>query len=154
MRRTYPLGKRLGLTLVEVVVGLAIAGTLLSAVIITSTHHAKQMRLADQKRSAAELADRFLSRWSHYGFRDQDQKRAIEEVRSLLDPSISREFLLRAEQVGQDIQLEGGLQSNSIQAVQQASDFPRRLEAIRVSVFDALGHRVTYVDIARMGDAQ
>ena len=51
-------------TLVEVVVGLVLMGTVLTAAIRGLANHREQIRLSDQRWLAAELTDDLLVRWS------------------------------------------------------------------------------------------
>lgn len=53
-----------GLTLIEVVVGLALLGTVLSTAIVAGSSHLGQLRAAEQKRTGAIVLDQFLSQWS------------------------------------------------------------------------------------------
>lgn len=61
-------GSRTGLTLIEVVAGLALMGTLLVAVLLGASSHLRQLRTARQKTSAIESLDRLLPFWSRDGF--------------------------------------------------------------------------------------
>lgn len=137
MHPRFQRGKRLGLTLIEVVVGLAIAGSLLSVVIMTSTHHVKQLRLAKQKRAALQSVDRFLSIWSRYDFRAADRQQSEEEFAEASSPNITGQFRLEVSTV-----------------VNQEAIQPAFLEPVRVSMFDPAGRRITFVDIARLKEAQ
>ena len=64
-------GSRTGLTLVEVVAGLALMGTLLVAVILGASSHLRQLRTVERKKAAIESLDKLLASWSHHGFYDQ-----------------------------------------------------------------------------------
>ena len=55
--------RRRGLTLVEVVVSIALIGTLLSGVVMAMARHRHQLALADQKIEAIEAADDLLKQW-------------------------------------------------------------------------------------------
>lgn len=54
-----------GFTLMEVVVGLALAATLLVAVLAACGHHLRQLRLADSRMIAIKTADQMLAEWYH-----------------------------------------------------------------------------------------
>lgn len=64
----YEPGSRTGLTLIEVVAGLALMGTLLVTVLLGASSHLRQLRAAQQKTIAIESLDRLLSLWSSDGF--------------------------------------------------------------------------------------
>lgn len=71
-------GKRVGLTLIEIVVALAIAGGLLVAAILSATQHQRQIVLANEKQQAIETLDRFLTQWSKYDFEDAHRSEAAQ----------------------------------------------------------------------------
>jgi type II secretory pathway pseudopilin PulG len=53
-----------GLTLVEVIAGLALLATLLAAILVAFGRQAAQMRKSRDRLKAVELADRLLGDWS------------------------------------------------------------------------------------------
>ena len=71
-------GHRSGLTLIEVVVGLAIAGTLLATTIMAATAQRRQLKQANQKQQAVELIDRFLTAWTQGRFKATLEQSAAE----------------------------------------------------------------------------
>jgi hypothetical protein len=58
-------GRAAGLTLIEVVAGLALLSTLLVAVLTTKAKLTRQWSLAQQRLRAAEAADALLTAWWH-----------------------------------------------------------------------------------------
>lgn len=56
-----------GLTLIEVVAGLALLGGLLIASVTALSAHTEQLRTADRKRFAVKAADRLLANWFENG---------------------------------------------------------------------------------------
>lgn len=75
-KRNSLIGWPSGLTLIEVVVGAAIAGTLLVSAILGASSHRRQLRLAQQKMEAVESIDRLLSAWAVYGFASESLPKA------------------------------------------------------------------------------
>ncbi|WP_390621105.1 type II secretion system protein [Stieleria neptunia] len=74
-RRSRVVAKRIqrrrqGVTLIEVVASIAIAGSLLSVVIIGGSQHLRQLKQARDKRIATEALDGFLSAWSVSNFNE------------------------------------------------------------------------------------
>ena len=67
-RRIWFSGRRNGLSLIKVVAGVVIAGTLLVAVINASSMHSRQLRQIESKQAAIDAIDRFLVRWSFSKF--------------------------------------------------------------------------------------
>ncbi|QDT07424.1 hypothetical protein K227x_58510 [Rubripirellula lacrimiformis] len=57
-----------GITLVEVIAGLALMGTLLTTVVISSSQHLRQLKAAERKRESVARLDDFLSSWSISNF--------------------------------------------------------------------------------------
>ena len=55
---------RHGLTLVEVVAGLALLATLLVSILMAFSAHAGQIRAAQDRLQAIEIADALLTRWT------------------------------------------------------------------------------------------
>jgi type II secretory pathway pseudopilin PulG len=51
------------MTLVEVVAGLALLGSLLSGILLATSHSARQARLAERRREAVTAADALLADW-------------------------------------------------------------------------------------------
>lgn len=70
-RNNCARGLRTGLTLIEVVAGLALMGTLLVTIILSANSHLRQLRTVERKKAAIESLDKLLASWSHYGFYDQ-----------------------------------------------------------------------------------
>jgi type II secretory pathway pseudopilin PulG len=56
------------MSLIEVVVGIALMGTLASSVIMAGSAHLRQLNAAQQKRRAAEALESFLTHWSRHDF--------------------------------------------------------------------------------------
>lgn len=71
---------RTGTTLIEVVAGLALMGTLLTVVMIGSTQHARQAKAADRKRLAVQKLDRLLGEWSLQGYPTKGLDRAAAKA--------------------------------------------------------------------------
>src|SRR5436190_9188313 len=61
-RRPTP-ARRLAMTLVEVVAGLALLGTLLAAVLVVRARYAHQSAAAERRLQAVAAADALLSAW-------------------------------------------------------------------------------------------
>lgn len=59
------------MTLIEVVAGIALLGTLMVMVLIGSSQHLRQLKVAKQKRQAIALLDRFLAGWASHDFSDE-----------------------------------------------------------------------------------
>ena len=74
-------GRQSGLTLIEVVVAIAIAGTLLVSTLAGLAAHQRQVRSAERKAIALDAVDRFLSIWSASGFRDASIRKAATKAR-------------------------------------------------------------------------
>ncbi len=94
-KRNWPSGWRNGLTLIEVIAGVVLAGTLLVAIINASSMHLRQLKLIDRKVVAAAAIDDFLNQWSRYQFSQSDLTRASKESGCVLEdesvlPSESR----------------------------------------------------------------
>lgn len=62
-RRRARRRQALGLTLIEVIAGLALLGTLLVAILLAKGRYARQWTLANRRVEAATAADALLSRW-------------------------------------------------------------------------------------------
>lgn len=58
---------RSALTLIEVVAGLALMGTLLAAIMVAGSAHARQAKAAADKREAVIMLDRLLNAWAQDG---------------------------------------------------------------------------------------
>lgn len=56
-----------GLTLIEVVVSIALIGTLLSTAILASSSHLAQAEAAHRKLLASKCLDQFVSNWNRQG---------------------------------------------------------------------------------------
>ena len=69
-----------GMTLIEVVAALALAGSLLTVTIVGSTRHLRQMKAAERKSQATKRLDRFLSAWSFANFRLANAANAAEQA--------------------------------------------------------------------------
>jgi len=65
MSRTFfkPFG-RAGLTLVEVIAGLALLATLLASILVSFGAHIAQIRAARDRLAAVDAADRLLKEWT------------------------------------------------------------------------------------------
>ncbi len=72
-------GLRNGLTLIEVVVGIGLAGTLLVSIMMAATGHRKQLRQMRDRQVAMDAIDRFLSQWARYEFSDQGRERSAKQ---------------------------------------------------------------------------
>lgn len=72
--------RRSGMTLVEVVVGLALMGSLLAMALVAGSSHLRQMKAAERKRESVELLDAFLSHWAQSRFSDDEARHAAESV--------------------------------------------------------------------------
>lgn len=59
--------RRPGLTLIEVVAGLALMGTLLTTLLLAHSAHARQVRAAQDKLAAVDALDGLLTRWEVAG---------------------------------------------------------------------------------------
>lgn len=55
--------RRGGLTLLEVIVAIVLLATLLVGVLVATGRHLRQIRAADQRRQAIEIADGLLAQW-------------------------------------------------------------------------------------------
>ncbi len=55
--------RRGGLTLIEVVAAIAILGTILVAVVLARTRHARQIALTERKAAAVRAADELITGW-------------------------------------------------------------------------------------------
>ena len=58
-----------GITLIEVVAGLALMGTLLTVILVGSSQHLRQLKAAQQKRDSVRMLDEFLATWSAHRFK-------------------------------------------------------------------------------------
>lgn len=58
-----------GLTLIEVVVGLALLATLLAAALAAGSSHLRQAKAAEEKIAATRILNRFLTEWAANGYR-------------------------------------------------------------------------------------
>ena len=59
---------RRGLTLVEVLAGIALMGTLLTSAIVASGRHSRQMRVAREKQYAVKALEDYLGLWAQGEF--------------------------------------------------------------------------------------
>jgi type II secretory pathway pseudopilin PulG len=87
-KRVWSNGKRDGLTLIEVIAGVVLAGTLLVAIINASSMHKRQLKLIDRKVVAAAAIDDFLNQWSRHQFAQADVDRATKASGCLLEDHI------------------------------------------------------------------
>ncbi len=71
-KRTFHFGWRSGLTLIEVVAGMAIAGTLLVSVILATSVHRRQVKQSVLKQEAIVAVDRLLCAWAAEDFRQNE----------------------------------------------------------------------------------
>ncbi len=62
-RRRLACYLRQGFTLIEVVTGLALMGTLLVAILLAHGRHGRQIRSAQHRLAAIDAADRMLADW-------------------------------------------------------------------------------------------
>lgn len=62
--RNHKKRRRLGLTLIEVVAGLALLSTLLVATLVAYRGHVRQVRVAQQRLDAIEKIDTLMADWS------------------------------------------------------------------------------------------
>ncbi|MEO1527310.1 MAG: type II secretion system protein [Planctomycetota bacterium] len=67
MIRNRPHSRR-ALTLIEVIAGLALMGTLLTVVLVAGSKHASQLKQAERKREATRRLDALLTHWSQSHF--------------------------------------------------------------------------------------
>lgn len=58
-----------GISLIEVVVGITLMGTLATSAIIAGSSHLRQLHAAQAKHRAVESIDQFLTQWSSYNFK-------------------------------------------------------------------------------------
>ena len=65
------------MTLIEVVAGLALMGTLLTAVLVGGSRHLRQLKLAEHKVASVRVLDQFLTTWSSFNF---DSERISDAV--------------------------------------------------------------------------
>lgn len=83
-RTSLKFHSRSGLTLVEVVAGIALLSTLLVSILMSYGAHAGQIRAARQRVQAIEAADRLLSNWMTLGelpaVGDQDMLPGSDEL--------------------------------------------------------------------------
>ena len=83
-RRYSKLRSRSGLTLVEVVAGIALLSTLLVSILLSYGAHAGQIRAARQRMQAIKAADQLLSNWMAQGdlpaVGDQDMLPGSDEL--------------------------------------------------------------------------
>ncbi len=70
--RRYYAGYRSGLSLIEVVAGTALAGTLLVGVLLAMSAHAKQLRQIELGEAGLQLIDKMLSAWALRDFDNED----------------------------------------------------------------------------------
>lgn len=71
-KRIFRSGWHSGLTLIEVVAGMAIAGTLLVSVILSTSVHRRQVKRAMLKQEAIVALDRLLCAWAAEDFRSTE----------------------------------------------------------------------------------
>lgn len=73
MLRTSKTDLRYGLTLIEVVVGTVIAGTLLVSILLSASTFSRQRVHLEEKREALRSIDRFLAEWSLSDFAEDSE---------------------------------------------------------------------------------
>lgn len=73
-----PKCDRNGITLTEVVIGIALLGSLLSLIIVGSGRLARSKRIAELKVEAIEHLDRLLGEWSISGYPETGESGTIE----------------------------------------------------------------------------
>lgn len=78
-----PKCDRNGITLTEVVIGIALLGSLLSLIIVGSGRLARSKRIAELKVEAIEHLDRLLGEWSISGYPETGESGTIEGQSSL-----------------------------------------------------------------------
>lgn len=67
-----------GLSLIEVVAGLALMGTLLTIVLVSSSQHLRQLKAAERKRQSVQMLDDFLASWSVNRFAPETIDEAVQ----------------------------------------------------------------------------
>jgi type II secretory pathway pseudopilin PulG len=72
------------MSLVEVVVGIALMGTLAASAVLAASSHFRQLRSAKLKQHGVELIDRFLVQWSRHNFRADSIEFAARDSNVLL----------------------------------------------------------------------
>lgn len=70
------LSRRNGVSLIEVIVGIALMGTLAATAIIAGSAHLRQLKVAEKKRLAVNVVDRFMTSWSRYDFKEKQAPQA------------------------------------------------------------------------------
>jgi hypothetical protein len=130
-------GWRLGLTLIEVVAGLALAGTLLVSVVLAATSHRSQLRRAELKHDALEATNRFLTCWAADNFSDSASMRAAQDSKVQLWIDETSRSTLQQGQVLMRI----GMNNQAL---------PQNVHVIRVEAFVRdLEAPVCWIEIAR-----
>lgn len=59
---------RCGMTLIEVVAGIALLGALLTVLLVSGAQHLRQLKLAEHKRQSVSMLEDFLAAWSMSNF--------------------------------------------------------------------------------------
>lgn len=75
--------RRTGMTLIEVLAAVAVAGSLLAGITVAKARLTRQWTLAERKRHAVEVGDQLLSHWWHAA--DGIPREGSGRVRDLLD---------------------------------------------------------------------
>ncbi len=126
-KRAWSNGKRDGLTLIEVIAGVVLAGTLLVAIINASSMHMRQLKLVDRKVVAASAIDGFLIQWSRNQFAQSDIVRASKESGCVMDDQV-------------DVASKGRVKLSL--SVRQVTVFENsRYEVVRVSAIVGPAHK-------------
>ena len=131
-KRVWSNGKRDGLTLIEVVAGVALAGTLLVAVISASSLHMRQLKQVDRKLAAADAIDGFLNQWSRYQFAQTYALRASKDSGCYFDDQGG---------VASEVKVKISLTVRPITVFENS-----RFEIVRVSAIAGPGHKNKGVD--------
>ena len=90
------LSRKNGVSLIEVVVGIALMGALAATAIIAGSSHLRQLKVAEKKRLAVDVVDRFLASWSRYDFKEKQAPQAAIDagvhLRDQASPPIQADF--------------------------------------------------------------
>ncbi len=70
-----------GITLVEVIAGLTLMGTLLAVILVSSSQHLRQLKAAERKRVSVRMLDDFLASWSIANFQADRIPEAVRRSR-------------------------------------------------------------------------
>ncbi len=84
----FRIGWQNGLALIEVIAGIALAGSLLVGILLSMSAHARQLRQLELGEAGLQKLDQLLSRWAQSDFRQERLLQAAKETDTLLDPSV------------------------------------------------------------------